>query len=119
MLFYKEYKKHPFNILGKKIKYDTNIYTFDIETTSYLLIDGKILPAVDYEKLSKKKQAKARKQSTMYIWQFSINDVVYYGRTWDEFLEFINIVFDGTEEFKKIIFIHNLSFEFEYLKMFI
>ena len=52
----------------------------------------------------------------MYIWMFSINETVYYGRTWDEFKEFLNIVFGESTSFTKIIFIHNLSFEFEYLK---
>ena len=52
----------------------------------------------------------------MYIWMFSINSQVYYGRTWIEFKEFLEMVFSGSEDFKKVIFIHNLAFEFEYLK---
>lgn len=116
MLHYKEYKKHEFIILGKRQKFDNNIYTFDIETTSYLISHGKILKAVDYEDLSDKEKQKAIKQSTMYIWMFSINDQVYYGRTWEEFKEFLELVFGETKNFTKIIFIHNLSFEFEYLK---
>ncbi len=53
--------------------------------------------------------------STMYIWQFSINDSVYYGRTWEELEQFIKKIDEVVPE-KKIIFIHNLSFEFQYLK---
>lgn len=116
MLHYKEYKKHEFIILGKRQKFDNNIYTFDIETTSYLISHGDILKAVDYEDLSDKEKSKAIKQSTMYIWMFSINDQVYFGRTWEEFKEFLWFVFGETKDFTKIIFIHNLSFEFEYLK---
>ena len=116
MLYYKDYKKHDFIILGKKCKYDNNIYTFDIETTSYLILNGEIIPAVEYESLNEKERAKAIKQSCMYIWMFSINDQVYYGRTWDEFKEFLNTVFSESISFTKIIFVHNLSFEFEYLK---
>lgn len=116
MLYYKEYKKHEFIISGKRPKYDTNIYTFDIETTSYLLLNGEVLKAVDYEELSKKEREKALKQSCMYIWMFSINNQVYYGRTWSEFKEFLELVFGESKDFTKIIFVHNLSFEFEYLK---
>lgn len=116
MRYYKEYKKHNFNILGKRVKFDTNIYTFDIETTSFIIHNGKPFPAVEYENLTEKEQSKCIKQSTMYIWQFSINDQVYYGRTWTEFTEFLHMVFNDSKDFKKIIFIHNLSFEFEYLK---
>ena len=46
---------------------------------------------------------------------FGINDIVYYGRTWDEFKEFINRLHNNTPELK-VIFIHNLAFEFQYLK---
>ena len=116
MLYYKNYKKHEFNILGKKKRFDNNIYTFDIETTSYIIHNGDILPALEYENLTDKEQSKCRKQSTMYIWMFSINSQVYYGRTWIEFKEFLEMVFTGSEDFKKVIFIHNLAFEFEYLK---
>ena len=116
MRFYKEYTPHEFSVLGKKKKYDNNIYTFDIETTSYIIHNGNILPAIEYENLEDKEQSKAIKQSTMYIWMFSINNQVYYGRTWSEFKEFINTVFKDTKDFKKVIFIHNLAFEFEYLK---
>ena len=116
MLFYKKYKEHQFEILGKRQKYDNNIYTFDIETTSYIINHDEILSSIEYENLSEKEKSKAIKQSTMYIWMFSINEQVYYGRTWSEFKEFLNLVFENSKDFTKIIFIHNLSFEFEYLK---
>lgn len=114
MLYYKEYTSHTKNIRGKKHKFDNNIYTFDIETSSYLILDNKIIPAIDYEKLSKKEQERCIKQSNMYVWQFSINDKVYYGRTWQEFREFMSTLFKIVPE-RKIVFVHNLSYEFEYL----
>ena len=46
---------------------------------------------------------------------FGINDKVYYGRTWDEFVEFIEELEINVPE-KKIIFVHNLSFEFQFFK---
>ena len=48
----------------------------------------------------------------MYIWMFSINKDVYYGRTWDEFIEFLNRL-ELFNDKKKIVFVHNLSFEFQ------
>ena len=114
MIYYTEYKNHIKDIRGKKHKFDNTIYTFDIETSSYLILDGKIIPAIDYEKLNKKEQERCIKQSNMYIWQFSINDIVYYGRTWKEFREFLTTLFNNVPE-KKIVFVHNLSYEFEYL----
>ena len=114
MFFYKEYKHHKPIVLGKKKKFDNTIYTFDIETSSYLILDNKVIPACKYEDLTKKEQERCLKQSTMYIWQFSINDTVYYGRTWEQLHEFIEILTNDVS-YRKIVFIHNLSFEFQYL----
>ena len=114
MIFYKEYINHKPEIRGKKNKFDNTIYTFDIETTSYLILDGKVKPACIYEELSEKEKKRSIKQSCMYIWQLSINDNVYYGRTWDQLREFFNKIFEIVPQ-RKIIFIHNLSFEFQYL----
>ena len=46
---------------------------------------------------------------------FSINNVVYYGRTWEEFKIFLERL-EYYNPARKIIFIHNLAFEFQYLK---
>ena len=115
MLYWTDYTKHDHVISGRKIKYDNTIYSFDIETTSYLINKGNIIPAEDYEKLSKLEQEQAEKCSCMYIWMFSINEDVYYGRTWEEFITFIGRLESVVPE-RKIIFIHNLAFEFQYLK---
>lgn len=115
MLYYKKYMGHDPDIRGKRNKFDNTIYTFDIETSSYLILDNKIIAGCDYEKLNKQDRDRSIKQSNMYIWQLSINDIVYYGRTWEELKDFINIL-DSKIPQRKIIFIHNLSFEFQYLK---
>ena len=50
----------------------------------------------------------------MYIWQMSIGNQAYYGRTWDEFfvfLEMIRAAFSGDI----YIFIHNMGFEMSFL----
>lgn len=115
MKYYKEYKYHQYNIIGKRKCFDDTIYTFDIETTSYIIYEGKIYQADYYQQLGKKEQEKCEFGSNMYIWQMSINDEVYYGRYWYEFIEFIKTL-DKLIPQRKIIWIHNLAFEFQYLK---
>ena len=115
MIYWNKYISHTPDIVGTRKKVDNNIYTFDIETTSYLVLDGKVINAFDYQKLSKDDRDRSLKCSTMYIWQFSINDKVYYGRTWEEFISFLDKLEENIPE-RKIIFVHNLSFEFQFLK---
>ena len=57
----------------------------------------------------------------MYIWQFCIEGVVIFGRTWDEYqalLEYLTKVFELGEKRKLKIFVHNLSFEYVYIRDF-
>ena len=115
MLYYKKYIKHDYSIIGKRKKYDTTIYSFDIETSSYLILDNKQIPAIEYQNLTKEEQERSIYYSCMYIWMLSINDIVYFGRTWEELKEFLKILDDYIPE-KKFLFIHNLAFEFQYLK---
>ena len=94
MLYWDKYngKNHVSDIRGKKKFYDNNIYTFDIETSSYFILDGEIHPPKDYLKLDDKEKERAIKRSHMYIWMFGINDIVYFGRTWLELKEFLKRV---------------------------
>lgn len=115
MLYWTKYISHEKDIKGKRRKVDNNVYTFDIETTSYLILDGKQLKNTDYLKLSEKERERTEKRACMYIWMFGINDVVYYGRTWEEFKFFIAEIDNNVPE-RKIIFVHNLAFEFQFLK---
>ena len=91
MKYYKEYEPFFGDIVGDRKKVDNTIYSFDIETTSYIKLDEKIMQANKYLELSKDEQEQAEFKSCMYIWMFSIKN-------------------------KKIVFIHNLAFEFQYLK---
>ena len=116
MLNYKEFKEYELKpIKSKKKKYDNNIYSFDIETTSYLELDGVIYNNLKYEDLTNKERERAIMRSCMYIWMFSINDTVYFGRTWEEFKEFLTILNDYCKDIK-IVYIHNFAFEFQYLQ---
>lgn len=56
-------------------------------------------------------------QAFMYVWQFQINDITVMGRTWNEFITFLERMKDElkSEEYI-VIFVHNLSFEFQFLR---
>ena len=114
MLYYKHFRPYEIKEYGKRKKYDNNVYTFDIETSSYIEYRGKIYDVMKYEELDEKERKEMIPRSCMYIWMFGINDTVYYGRTWDEFKEFIRML-DDYNPIRKIVFIHNLAFEFQYL----
>lgn len=57
------------------------------------------------------------KQKQLCIYgNFGINETIYYGRTWEELKHFIErMEWFGTRD-KKIVFVHNLSFEFQFLR---
>jgi hypothetical protein len=115
MIYWSNYKGHKKDIKGKRKRVDNNVYTFDIETTSYLILDGKQYPATDYLKFDTKTRERVEYRATMYIWMLGINDVVYYGRYWDELKIFLSMI-DKLIPERKILFIHNLAFEFQFLK---
>ena len=114
MLYWSKYISHKSDILGKRKLFDNNIYTFDIETTSYIVLDGKQYKNIDYLNFTEDEKERCEKKTTMYIWMFSINDIVYYGRTWEEFKMFLYEVNKNVPELK-IVFVHNLAFEFQFL----
>ena len=67
MLYWKEYQGHIPDIQGKRNKYDNTIYTFDIETSSYLILNDKQIPACNYLDLSKKEKLGTRIKNIMNI----------------------------------------------------
>ena len=81
---------------GKKRKYMGLTCAFDIET-SYL-------PDIQ--------------ESFIYIWQAQLGeDHTIIGRTWDEFLDFLHRIKEALPSERWLVFyVHNLSFEFAYLK---
>ncbi len=116
MIYYKNYTYHKGEILGRNgKKIDNNIYSFDIETSTYIKLNGKIYNPSCYENFTKKERDLSEFYSIMYIWMFSINDVVYYGRTWNDLKEFLDLLCLNVPE-KKIVFVHNLSYEFQFLR---
>lgn len=98
-------------INNKKLKYMKNIISFDTETTS-------MCEWVDVGKT--KPRLVAKKSAFMYAWCICNSGVIIEGRTWDEFKSYLdslcNIVNKNT---RYIIWVHNLSFEFQFMKDFL
>lgn len=78
------------------IKYKDCITAFDIETT----------------------RIRECEQSVMYIWQWCFADrCTVVGRTWEELELFIDRLSDRMDETQKLcVFVHNLSYEFAFLR---
>lgn len=98
------------------------IMCLDIEVSSYWIDGTKI---IEWDNtLSDDYYNSIDKGSCVYIWQFGIvteeQDYVFYGREWNEFKEFYNILVSRfTKEKEKdrmYIYIHNLSYEFVFLQ---
>lgn len=81
---------------GKKQKVATIAVcsAFDIETTSL----------------------KEHKLSFMYSWQWAFGADCYIGRTWNEFRTFTSKIMQALDGKKLVVYVHNLSFEFQYIK---
>ena len=113
MKHWKDFQGYDPDIVDhNKRSYDNNIFTFDIETSSYLKVSGCFYPASEYKKF---KEDEVEYFSSMYIWMFGINEDVYYGRTWNELKEFMMLIDSYAPDVNKIIFVHNLAFEFQFL----
>lgn len=73
---------------------------FDIETSSFMNDQGKC--------------------AIMYVWQMQIDTLpIFYGRTWDDFHEFIELIkrsFNLNAKRRLYIYVHNLSFEFQFIR---
>lgn len=85
---------------NKKISYLNVPIAFDIESTSFYDIDG-------------------NKSACMYAFTLNINGRHVEGRTWEEFMEYIEYIHEAyltTLENRVIIWIHNLSFEFQWFR---
>lgn len=90
------------NSKRKKVKYLDLSLSFDTETTSTMTTN------VPREKFA-----------FMYVWQFGIDGYYCYGRTWEQFLELCSHIqkqLDLGYKKRVIIFIHNLSFEFQFFR---
>ena len=91
-----------------------NIFCFDTETTSaFITPEGKIIP-YDFS-LPESFYTKCDKIGFMYIWMFSVDETVYFGRTWDEFKQFLRILNKLLPD-HKIVYVHSLAFDWQFLR---
>lgn len=89
---------------NQKIEYYNIACTFDIEASSF------------YENFVRKPE---NKRSLMYAWVFGIKNLYVLGRTWDEFIELMNIVTETLCTYLKrriIVYVHNLSYDFQFFR---
>ena len=89
------------------------IYTLDIETTSVFLDDEGNAEIFDYMK-DPDYYRDRRKAAVMYIGMFGVEDTVYYFRTWEQFNKILQKI--SNANITKIIYVHNLAFEFQFLR---
>lgn len=88
-----------------------DIFCFDIEVTSSWI--DKYGNIVIYEPgHSSEYWNELVPLSLCYLWMFSMNDTVYYGR---DLHDFYNLLADLDKRYKIVIFVHNLSYEFHFL----
>ena len=90
--------------------YSDDIYTFDIETSSMFYIDNHWMPfyyidGMDYDDIPK--------AGVPYIWMFGINEDIYYGREFYDFQKMLDLI--SHPLITKVIWVHNLAFEFAWL----
>lgn len=90
--------------------YSDIIYTFDIEVSSLFLIDGK-WHRFNYDI---KYYSDIDKRSCVYICMLGIEDKVYYFRDFKFFEDVLKKL--SNKRARKIIYIHNLSYEFQFLR---
>lgn len=108
-----EFQNHYFKKKNRADIVNDDIMCFDIETSSgFLHKDSNTLEP--YLGKSKKYYEDCKKFSICYVWQFSINDNVFWGRTLEDFKDFLQEL-EYYEPHKKIVYIHNFSFEFQFL----
>ena len=62
---------------------------------------------------------KGAKFATMYIWQFGLNGVSIYGRTWNELSQLIDEIvsyYSISQKRRLVVYVHNLAYEFQFIR---
>ncbi|MBQ1570312.1 MAG: hypothetical protein IIZ78_04225, partial [Clostridiales bacterium] len=125
------YEQHefPFHVLNRKVilskskknasGYMTQYATFDIESTT-------IRPPeyIDWVKHDKKYKLDKKywPYGFMYHWQMCVNGVVCFGRTWSEWITFmqkLRDIYELSSEERFVVFVHNLGYEFQFIRNFL
>lgn len=115
MIYYTELKDQDGDVYKKRGKdkktYSDTIYSFDIEVSNVFRY-GDRWDVFNPDK-SKDYYTDTDKLAIPYIWQFGINDTVYYGR---EFLDFQHVLESISDKYiTKVIYVHNLSYEMAFI----
>lgn len=83
----------------RKVYYLNYPLSFDIETSSFYNNGEKCV--------------------ITYLWCFAVYDKIYYGRTWDDFMYFMNELVKGlqlSDTRIMVVYVHNLSYEFQFMR---
>ena len=88
-----------------------DIMCFDTEATNGFIINNKVVQ-FNYDNPEPYKECE--KHSLVYFWSFAINENIYIGRELYDFLDLIRDLHNNCP-FYKIIYIHNLSYDFNFL----
>lgn len=84
----------------RPVQYLNCACSFDIETTSW-------------------RNGEGEKRANMYIWMCCLAGKSFYGRTWEEFIAFTDILTECLHldrEHRLCVYVHNLAFEFQFIK---
>lgn len=100
-------RSHHKNAPEQKRIFCEDIFTFDIETTSFFY-DDDLKPFLYHTGEDPDYWNELNAGGLPYIWQFGVNDRYFYGR---EFEDFYKLLDDFPPDMKVRIYIHNLSFE--------
>ena len=110
------------DILNRK-KICDNIICFDIETCNYFVQDNAVYSINDaIVKCGHNVKAienffeTATAGACPFIWQFCIDGTCVYGREFKDVKKFLNYIWKKTKGYSVHIWVHNLSFEYVYLK---
>ena len=88
-----------------------DIFTFDIETTSFFY-DSDKEPFLYHPGEDPDYWCGVNAGAICYLWQFGVNNTYYYGR---DLQDFYNLLKDFPDNMKIRIFIHNEAFEWHFL----
>lgn len=135
MYHYKDYINNdlfrPKLIRLKKKTLCDNIFCFDIETCNYFIDKQKNVLSINdiFDRAraltsKPKEQAEAAQNifdeceagATCFIWQCCIDGTVIYGRHLQEFKDFCDYLSERTEGARLHCWIHNLSFEYQFIQ---
>lgn len=106
MIYFTEYKSQHIT--------SNTIMCLDIEVSSFWVHDN-IVYKWD-KNLSDDFYNSAQKGALPYIWQYSIDDIVYYGREFDDLGLFIKTIEKDFVDDLVYLYVHNLAYEMQFLR---